>query len=253
VVHYAAFAAARSAAVWIPANMVFEPENQVSSYYPDPNVPQVFPIWDPTDEDYGPAEGGVTYVIEPANATYGQISSPKLRKVALAAVMACMPICPSRELGLSAAAGGGLAGQIDEAYRTMVPDAYTEGISLRLRRKLAYALQHTSIEVHFYHSNREPELRRHYDRHTGAYLGGFEDNELGWQDSITVTVKHDLALLPGPGRLLARPTRAPDTAVDGVYVYPLYASRPYPYARSPSATMGNEGEESVIPYVYPID
>ena len=36
------------------------------------------------------------------------------------------------------------------------------------------------------------------------YPDEFQFNEIGWQDQITVTVKYNLALLPGPGRLLAR-------------------------------------------------
>ena len=35
-------------------------------------------------------------------------------------------------------------------------------------------------------------------------INEFHSNELGWQDQVTVTVKYELALLPGPGRLLAR-------------------------------------------------
>ena len=75
-------------------------------------------------------------------------------------------------------------------------------------------------------------------------------NEIGWQDTVTATVRHDLALLPGPGRLLARRVRHPDGSTDrvadaivrqgSVYVYPLEAT----------ATLGNEGQKSVIPYVH---
>ena len=41
-------------------------------------------------------------------------------------------------------------------------------------------------------------------------------NEFGWQDPITVTVKYHLALLPGPGRLLARYVAGPGGAADRV-------------------------------------
>ena len=96
VVHYAAFAAARSAIVWVPARLGPsgpEWENCISWCYVDPEAPdQVLPILDPTDPDYGPTDGGVTFVVVPG--------SPKYQKIAAAAVMACMPICPSRDLGL---------------------------------------------------------------------------------------------------------------------------------------------------------
>src|SRR4051812_39865065 len=57
VVHYAAFAAARSAAVWIPAAMSdAEGPCCISSYSVDPTAPnQVAPELDPNAADYGPS------------------------------------------------------------------------------------------------------------------------------------------------------------------------------------------------------
>ncbi len=75
-------------------------------------------------------------------------------------------------------------------------------------------------------------------------------NEVGWQDTITVTVKYNFPLLPGAGRLLAKYVAPPgggkDTVAEtiqhngGVYTYPLEAQ----------ATIGNEGEKSMVPYSY---
>ena len=98
VVHYAAFAAARSAAVWIPAAMP-DPEGPccISSYAVDPERPdQVAPESNPTAADYGPSSGGMTYLVDPG--------SPKYQKIASAAVLACVPISPSRSVGLGAPA-----------------------------------------------------------------------------------------------------------------------------------------------------
>ena len=94
VVHYAAFAAARSAAVWIPARLGHEEtENCISAHYADPEAEDQVPLMlDPLDPNYGPGEGGMTYIIQPG--------SPKYDKIASAAVMACMSISPSRDLGL---------------------------------------------------------------------------------------------------------------------------------------------------------
>jgi hypothetical protein len=245
VVHYAAFAAARTAAVWIPARLgQEETENCISSYYPDPEAPdQVVPILDPLDPSYGPAEGGLTYLVEPGG--------PKYEKILSAAVMACMPISPSRDLGLSPSGESQAAAEIIKAvYHGMVPGSVENArIPRRVENKLAYALQATHIEIRFYHTHREPPLVR-YDPWFDL-TGEFMANELGWQDPITVKVRHQLALLPGPGRLLARKVPRPDGSRDKVaetigrigkvYVYPLEAS----------ATMGNEGEKSVIPYEYP--
>jgi len=67
---------------------------------------------------------------------------------------------------------------------------------------------------------------------------------------VTVTVRHAMALLPGPGRLLAKREVQPGGGRDEVaeslqrrgslYVYPLEAT----------ATLGLEGEKSVLPYPY---
>jgi len=244
VVHYAAFAAARSAIVWIPAGLESpEGENCIGYYYPDPQAPdQVFPSLDPQAGDYGPAAGGVTCRIEPG--------SQKFEKITSAAVLACISICPSRDLGMELQGGDTQAVDIlRAAYAGLAPSSQENArIPARLENKLAYAMQNTEVEIRFFHSNREPPLVPHY---VGPDYSEFRLNEeLGWQDQITVTVKHDLALLPGPGRLLAREVTDPDGSPDevarsirkgdGVYVYRLEAS----------ATMGNEGEKSVIPYGY---
>jgi len=243
VVHYAAFATARSAVVWIPADIgSAEGRNCISFYYPDPDArDQTIPIFNPDDPNYGPTGGGMTYVIEPG--------SPKYDKISSAAVMACMSVCPSRDLGLELTDWGGMGAEIiKRAYAAMVPKSQLNTrIPTRLENKLAYALRATRVEMRFYHKNSEPPLTTYwipYDENQ------FRFNELGWQDQITVTVKHDLALLPGPGRFLARRVRNPDGSpdrvsegiqrVEGVYVYQLKAS----------ATMCNEGEKSVIPYLY---
>ena len=251
VVEYAAYAAARSAIVWVPARVGNEPENCISSFAPDPDVTdQVYPVADPTNPAFSPAaSGGVTYLVAPG--------SPKYEKIRSAAVMACMPICPSRDLGLTPPAAAEI---IKRAYGAIVPDADSNArIPRRLENKLAYAMQDgiTEVEIRFYHTSTEPEppLQGIWDRPNGGRSpqedrSEFLFNEIGWQDPITVTVKHKLALLPGPGRFLNRPVRQPDGSPDEisetidqvgpVYVYPLEAS----------ATLGNEGEKSVWPYGY---
>ena len=245
VVHYAAYAAARGAVVWIPARLPLpEQENCLNYYYVDPEATDQTP---PSID--GPSDGGLTYVIAPG--------SPKYEKILSAAVLACTPICPSRDLGLSPQGRGIWAADIlDRAYRAMAPNAGGGArLTPRLQNKLAYAMSHTWIKIRFYHSSGEAPLEWSplvTDIREQDY---FQKNELGWQDQIEVTVRHDLSLLPGPAHFLRRNQPAAGSATDevyetigeskqleGVYVWPLWAT----------ATLGSEGEKSVIPYEYPV-
>jgi hypothetical protein len=252
VVHYAAFAAARSAAVWIPAAMA-QPEGPccISSYAVDPDAPdQVTPELDPAAADFGPGSGGLTYKIEPG--------SPKFDKIASAAILACVPISPSRDLGLSAPTAAQMASVLKSAYGALSPSSSSNtAIGPRLDRKLAYAIQNTEVQIRFFHKNQEPPLKAWYvpsyynpRDYVPDDLGEYYFNEVGWQDTITVTVNYQFPLLPGPGRMLARYVVGPGgtdkvaQAIQkhsGVYTYPLHAS----------ATIGNEGEKSAVTYVYP--
>ena len=248
-VHYAAYAAARSAVVWIPARVSqWEPENCISEFDEDPGAADnVRPVTDREDADYGSPEareGGVTFLVEPGGAKY--------EKIRLAAVMGCMPVAPSRDLGLSVP-DEAQAQVIQALYASMVVGSDRNArIPLRLRNKLAYSQDPrvTQIEIRFFHPNSEPPLPKQYLINSGEEGELPNQNEIGWQDPVTVTVSHNLALLPGPGRLLNRWVQQPDGSADrvaekidqigGVYFYPLEAS----------VTMGNEGERSVIPYEY---
>jgi hypothetical protein len=245
VVHYAAFASARSAVVWIPADVQgMELANCISSCQRDPTAPdQSPPILDPLDPHYGPAAGGMTYVIEPG--------SPKYDKIAAAAVLACMPISPSRDLGLDLPGNtAATAGLLKAAYAATSPgSAANARVPKRLENKLAYALANTQVEVRFFHKNSEPPLVTYY---LADDITEFRFNELGWQDQITVTVRHDLALLPGPGRLLARYVPGA-SGVDQVSQRIHRNGSVYTYPLTASATLGNEGEKSLVPYVQHMD
>jgi hypothetical protein len=247
VVHYAAFAAARSAAVWIPASMP-APEWTccISSCAVDPDAPdQVAPELDASAADFGPSSGGMTYKIDPG--------SPKFQKIASAAILACVPISPSRDVGLGAPSAAQMDAVLKNAYGTLAPSTRSNSqIGPRIDHKLAYAIESTQVEIRFFHKNREPPLKTYYE--VGSDIDGvlhpnFLPNEVGWQDLITVKVKYQFPLLPGPGRLLAKYVArfgGRDKVAEaiekhgGVYTYPLEAE----------ATIGNEGEKSVVTYVY---
>ena len=108
-------------------------------------------------------------------------------------------------------------------------------------------MQNTQVEIRFFHKNQEPPLQTYDlgdDINDPPVHNEFYPNEVGWQDTITVTVKYQLPLLPGPGgcwRNMPRPRagartrwrrRSSKTA----------ASTPIPCR--PQATIGNEGEKS---------
>jgi hypothetical protein len=242
VVEYAAYAGARAAVVWIPADMLSpEGPNCISAYSPDPDAEdQQPPIIDPTHPDYGPSAGGMTYLVEPG--------SPKYERIASASVNACLPISPSRPMqGLELPPEEeSTSAVVRAAYHSIVPDADQNlKIPVRLNNKLAYSNENTDVEVRVYHKNKEPPLLRYYLRYDP---GQFYCNEFGWQDLVTVTVKHRLALLPGPGRLLSRYEEGP-SGRDRVAENISHTGYVYTYPLEASVTMGIEGQIPVIPYV----
>jgi len=248
VVHYAALAAARSAIVWIPAALPWpEGANCIARYELDPDAPdQHLPVLDPESPEFGPSDGGVTYIVRNVDGSlkYGQVTA--------AAALACMPISPSRDLGIALPGRASLSAEVlKTAYAAMVSKSgQNKRIPQRLDNKLAYALRYTRVEIRVYHKNSEPPLERPPSPYgLPPDPEEFRPNEIGWQDPVTVTVYHELALLPGPFAFLSRVVPGP-SGVDRV------AQRIHPngtvYACTLSATMtlGNEGEKSVVPYEY---
>ena len=231
--------------------------------------------------------------------------SSKSIRIALAAQLACLPICPSRwpfsgEPSLSATHEKTHASLV-KAYNAMAGEKNTapqEAISRRLKNKLAYSLANTQIEIEMEHPENDPPFRRYdyaYQVNSAYQLsqnrGGvslntiplpacpgssigecgedvyyapgyrqealaFLPNQVGWQDRITITVRHHLALLPGPGKLLSKfihgesgkrsvgamveqRAGSKETEQDGtLYTWPLVAK----------ASTINEGELSILRY-----
>ena len=188
-----------------------------------------------------PASGGVAYIMEPG--------SPKYNKILAAAVLACMPISPSRAVVGVAAGGGSLSPDaIHALYASLAPSSQSNSrVPQRLDNKLAYSLANTSIEMRFYHSNQEPPLVTYLLPDDPA---GFRSNELGWQDQITVTVHYNLALLPGAGRLLAGHIFGTQSGATGSSGVGTGSGAPHQYPLEASISMGNEGEKSEAPYGY---
>jgi hypothetical protein len=244
VLEYSALAAARSASVWIPANLgASERENQIASLSFTEHVD--------SNEDH---QAYNVYQVAP--------EGPKYNKIHLAAAIACMPICPSRNYGVTTDLPGYAAlSAIQHVYQLMSPDSQgNTKIPERLANKLAYALENTRVEVFVHHKAEEPPLGRQYiepwqlDR--DYYQVEFAPNEIGWQDRLEVKVTHDFALLPGPGRILARKADArPGTEPEAAYGADSVArkirknNRVFVYSISTMVRTSNEGEKSILPYV----
>jgi hypothetical protein len=236
-VEYAAFAAARSAMVWIPAVVSDEEDaNRISMLTPD---------------GMESGDDGATYHIYKVES-----GSPKFEKIHLAAATACMPICPSRNVGASTDhASNAAVDSLQAAYQAISPASSDNSrIPSRLSNKLAYALENTQLELTIHHKEdrREPPLASH---EVPRDLLEFHPNEIGWQDQIIATVTHDFALLPGPGRILARRTDArPGSSAEDDSGTRSTAERierndnVYTYEITATVRLSNEGEKSVLPY-----
>jgi hypothetical protein len=231
-VEYAAMAAARSAVVWIPANLGddFETENRIGGYVD---------LGDAIDDE------GQTY-----RRYRVEEGSPKFEKVRLAAAMALMSICPSRDVG----ARRYPIESLERAYRAISPTAAANSrVPDRLRNKFGYAMDNTSVLIEFHHKDTEPPLIMHF---ISSRREEFAYNEIGWQDQILVTVTHNFSLLPGPGRLLARRTPVRDSNGDVVSGDPV-ADRverrrgTYVYTLNATLRLNNEGEKPLVPYIQP--
>lgn len=259
-VEYSAFAAARSAIVWIPAHtgMLGEEENKIGSLIDLGEVPD--------------QAGWRRYGVEP----YGW----KYSKIHLAAAQACMPICPSRDLYQSYDhPGNAAADALRVAYFSLAPSQQSNSrLIARLRNKLAYALENTRVFVEIRHNEaHDPWLADQWGGPYGIsydeagdkeleyseiglpdYEAEFAYNEIGFQDQVLVTVMHEFALLPGPGRLLARrlqPAEAfffggPSSGYSNDITLDYRNRRVYTYGMTATVRMTAEGEKSRVPYIH---
>ncbi len=236
VIQYAAFAGARSASVWIPALTPEELANQIT------DAPQ--------------ASGDDGMLIEVSST----VDSAKLRKIRSSVIQACAPMAPSRDLGATAQSPEILqiAAATQQLLPQLVPSLQSNSrLPVRLANKLAYSDRNTQVFITWQDaqgadggdSTTGPSFNpRNHPTHV------FDANEAGWQDPVTVHVVHQFALLPGPGRLLAKPLVRADGLPDRVsgrittnardysetvYTTPLHAS----------ATMTLEGIKSVRPFL----
>lgn len=264
VMQYAAFAAARSASVWIPASVSDqEAANQISSR-----------------REITFNELGRKYEIDQ--------SGDKFSKIQQAAMLACMPLGPSQDFGYQAdSQTAATQSAMTRLYAALDPESSTNGrINSRIRNKIAYSAQNTNVDLTVWHryraggfpdrasvvsgrdpafrpsqlseAQRDPPLDAHRPVYQGVLVGSepiYEPNEIGWQDQITATVTFNLPLIPGPMRFFA-PTQQSISSFDrdlpegvsaddaeqdqtgNVFIWPITGV----------ATLVNEGEKPAFTY-----
>lgn len=240
-VNYAAYAAARSAAVWVPASISWLDENRLGA-----------PIT--ADEP----------VVLTGNSDL-LINHPKYQQIFKAAVLGVTPIAPSRDLGLTLDNSNmNTAQALQGMYALMVPKSQNNSrIAPRINNKLAWAWKHTAVRVSFVDKNTatgptyNPRMPVPItDPTTGSvtYTLLWNFDEVGWQDPMTFQVTHEFALLPGPGRILAnylvRADGQPDLIAPEInQTQAPSRERVYTVSVWASATATVEGFKPVVSYV----
>jgi len=269
VMHYAAFAGARAASVWIPAAVDEPPEN----FTCDPYIDQ--------DEYFGndPLTGQSRYLemenrlgvmptpagaeVDPSVVEAAADSpSTKLRKIRAAVLQAAAPMCPSRDVGarFTTPELNWSIPASQRMYAAIAPQSRSNSrIPQRIANKLQYADAATQVFLQW-RDGRNPQGRDSLDyraynvrNHPNPNVH-FHPQEVGWQDPVTVYVVHDFALIPGPGRFLStflvRSDGLPDNVSPkirkdtGTFNQVMYTVR-----LEASATMVPEGIKSIRPLV----
>jgi hypothetical protein len=263
-VHYATFSAARAAIVWTPARVIGssmgvaeEIENELQ-----PPLRTESPLnltFTGSGTDF---EGSQAY------------TSYKLEKILGAAAMATASVSPSRQMveQINCSQCGVQAWAFQMMYQRLVSSTQSNSrIPQRLLNKLSYAYWNTRVELTFFDKDTlegptyNPRELILFDglpqrNDEGEWIRDWVPHEVGWQDPIRLTVTHDFALLPGPGRFLAkfivRADGEPDRVSSRVEIRGgggagdrVPWTRPaYTVPITASATLTNEGFKPVLPY-----
>ena len=237
IVQYAAYAGARSAAVWIPAELPgqIERENVILG-----NVRQ----------------DGDALRIWPNDPTTGA----KYQKIHQAVVQACVPICPSRDLqkGTPSLPSWVINAtqSTNRIYTQIAPGQQSNPrISKRIENKFAYSYQNTYVIVEWLearHPGKDVEGPLTYNPRGHPNAPAWNPNEVGFQDPLTIYVVHKYALMSSAGKFLASHLVPNDPFADQFTKNTVnYKETVYSVDLMAACTLSNEGFKSVIPYVQP--
>ena len=261
-VHYAAFAAARAAIVWTPARVAGGSQGEAEEIENELQPP----LREETPLNLTFTGSGTDFAGSQAYTSY------KLEKILGAASMATAPISPSKSMvePINCSQCGVQAWAFQAMYQQLVPSSSGNSkIPARLLNKLSYAYWNTRVELAFFdkdtldgptYNPRELVLFDGLPQRNdeGEWIRNWIPHEVGWQDPLRLTVTHDFALLPGPGRFLAkyivRADGEPDRVSSRVEIRGgagdnvPWSRSAYTVPISASATLTSEGFKPLLPY-----
>lgn len=225
-VHYSAYAGVRAAVVWLPASVS---DSTFVSYFDIERksllVRRMIEPPNTIDTPYLLAEYDETR--DQLRMTIGPQSlenSGKYRRIWTASVLAMAPFCPSDDKGLTPGnrswSMNSSAMSTRSIYLSMANDIETRNpekmrnqsniASNQITRKIAWAERNTLVFVEWQdlHGDVNSLGRSRLTMRGPTYNPwdyppiAYQQNEVGWQDPVTVHVYHRFALLPGPARWL---------------------------------------------------
>ncbi len=182
-VEYAAFAAARSAAVWIPAWVEDQDPTRGNDVTGENEIDVYIPRGLPIDLTPGIAQ-----------------HSRKFREILAAAVQACVAISPARMVNGPRAGASDVGEAVDAflEFQQLTSDPRIGRWREATGNRWSYSAANTRVRLAFLG---EPRLTPTYNP-VGHPVVPHEANEAGWDEAVTVIVAHEVSLVPGPGRWL---------------------------------------------------
>lgn len=175
-VQYAAFSAARSAAVWIPARIDSQnsPENVVDRLI----------------------VRGQAIDLTPEQRS----GSRKLQEIFAAAAQSCVAISPARAVDGPRAGAAEIAEAVDAflQFQQLSNDPRIARWRTAMGNRWSYAFANTRVRLAFLTEPRQTPTYNPINHPVVPY----RQDEAGWDESVTVIVQHEVSLVPGPGRLL---------------------------------------------------
>ncbi len=182
-VHYAAFAAARSAVVWIPAWVEDQDPTRGNDVTGENEIDVYFTRGQPIDLTPGIAQ-----------------HSRKFREIQAAAVQACVAISPARLVNGPRAGEAEVGEAVDAflAFQQLTNDPRIGRWRTAALNRWSYSAANTQVRLAFMG---QPRLSPTYNP-VGHPVVPHEGNEAGWDESVTAIVAHEVSLVPGPGRWL---------------------------------------------------